>query len=694
MKGDPQSSAAPAAPLGESAREESSAAGAPKPRTSHRPGGPGALIGTTISGRYRIDRLLGEGGMGAVYEAEHTHMRKRLAVKVLHAEMSRLPEVVARFEREAMAAAHIDHPNVAAATDFGKLDDGSFFLVLEYVEGHSLREAIAVGRIELGRAMYIAFQIAAALQRAHALGIVHRDLKPENVMLVEREGEPDFVKVLDFGIAKVPVGELANASPNSIKPTGAPQVLTQMGMVYGTPEYMAPEQALGQSVDARADLYGLGVMLYEMLAGSRPFDAESKVSLLGRHVTARVPPFSERCPEALIPPEVEAIVMKLMSKEASDRYLDSKELMDAMLGATAILVERGRIEPRFAQTPLMAPSASSPNLSSLLGPMSMRGPMGSGVLVPGAIRSPSASGPTRIASESGPLAAQLGGGGLLKNPRLPVIVAAVLGGLSVLVIAIVVIAGRAEKHPGTGDAVEGGAVASASASAEKPPGEPADDDKVAAALASIDKGDYGTGIATLTTLEPRNMDRADVHRALLKGYLATSDMKNAMREAGLLVAADPNAANDPKLLEDVRNAALGKGEAADTAFGLLEGGFGAKGAGIDILYEVAYAQWSNEYPAAAARAQKALAKPDVRNKATSELRVAIDLRLAPTCGKKKDVLSRATDIGDYRALPLLKAYSAKKGCGFLGARDCWPCMHKDGTLDGAIKAIEDRSPKK
>src|ERR1700749_2694740 len=135
-------------------------------RPSQRPGGPELLIGGTLSGRYLIELLIGEGGMGAVYQAEHTHMRKRLAVKVLHPEMSRLPEVVARFEREAMAAAHIEHPNVAAATDFGKLDDGSFFLVLEYVEGRSLRDAIAEGRLELGRALHVTRQIAGALGQA------------------------------------------------------------------------------------------------------------------------------------------------------------------------------------------------------------------------------------------------------------------------------------------------------------------------------------------------------------------------------------------------------------------------------------------------------------------------------------------------------------------------------------------------
>src|SRR5580693_6421916 len=145
------------ATTGDGARTASSAPAARKAdRPSLRPGGPESLVGTTLSGRYLIERLIGEGGMGAVYQAEHTHMRKRLAVKVLHPEMSRMPEVVARFEREAMAAAHIDHPNVAGATDFGKLDDGSFFLVLEFVEGRSLREVISDGRVELGRALHVA----------------------------------------------------------------------------------------------------------------------------------------------------------------------------------------------------------------------------------------------------------------------------------------------------------------------------------------------------------------------------------------------------------------------------------------------------------------------------------------------------------------------------------------------------------
>jgi len=274
------------------------------------------LLGTVISGRYRLESLLGEGGMGAVYLAEHTHMRKRLAVKVLHPEMTRLPEVVARFEREAMAAAHIEHPNVASATDFGKLEDGSFFLVLEYVEGRGLRDELRKGALDVARSFHIVRQIASALARAHSLGIVHRDLKPDNVMLVEREGDRDFVKVLDFGIAKVPVAELSGTKP---------EALTRAGMVFGTPEYMAPEQALGKDVDHRADLYALGVILYELLTGSRPFDADSAVSLLAMHVTQAPPGMGPK-----VPKRIEAVVMRLLEKEPAARFQNARELVQAM----------------------------------------------------------------------------------------------------------------------------------------------------------------------------------------------------------------------------------------------------------------------------------------------------------------------------------------------------------------------------
>jgi serine/threonine-protein kinase len=643
-----------------------------------------ALIGQTLSGRYRIDRLLGEGGMGAVYEAEHTHMRKRLAVKVLHQEMSRLPEVVARFEREAMAAAHIDHPNVAAATDFGMLEDGSFFLALEYVEGHSLRDVVSHGRLELGRALHVVSQMAQALHRAHALGIVHRDLKPENVMLVEREGDPDFVKVLDFGIAKVPVGELASEEPAASAASGAPKILTQLGMVYGTPEYMAPEQALGQSIDARADLYAVGVMLYEMLSGTRPFDHESKVALLGMHVTARVPPFAERAPEALVPPEVEAIVMRLMKKESSERFADARELFEAVTAVELLLIERRRIEPRGIISVLGgAPSTSAPNFALPSGPR-----LGSPATAsPSLVRASFGSTPARVGEESGGIRVGIPPSNV---GRYATLAAAFLAIVSLVVLGAVV-AGRAHLRTAGSVGADGGSVAGGAL--DRPDGvDNGNDDRIAAALASIDKGDYGTGIATLTTLEPQEMARADVHRALLKAYLATGASSDAMREVGLLVKADASATNDPKVLEDVRNAAIGKGDAADEAFALLESSLGT--VGIDELYDIAYAQWASEYPAASARAQKALASAEVRARGTPAVQVTLDLRSASSCDRKHALLARAAELGNSRTLAVLKAYVPARGCGFLGARDCWPCLHKDGSLAKTISAIEERTPKK
>jgi serine/threonine-protein kinase len=271
--------------------------------------------GTLLAERYRIESLLGEGGMGAVYRAEHVHMHKAVAIKVLHPSMTSSPEVLARFEREAVAAAKIDHPNVAHATDFGRLPDGSFYLVLEHVPGESLRDVVGRGRLEPRRALGIARQIALAIGAAHAKGIVHRDLKPENVMLVQRDGAPDFVKVLDFGIAKVePTEGDASARP-----------LTRVGAVMGTPDYMPPEQALGQKVDLRADLYALGVILYELLAGRRPFEG-GVVTVMREHVTAPVPPL----PEEILPnvdARAQGLIRELMAKSPESRPQSAEEVV-------------------------------------------------------------------------------------------------------------------------------------------------------------------------------------------------------------------------------------------------------------------------------------------------------------------------------------------------------------------------------
>jgi serine/threonine protein kinase len=277
--------------------------------------------GTVVAGRYKVLGLIGKGGMGVVYRAEHVHMRKTVALKVLHREFLKVDEVVARFEREAVAAARIEHPNVVAASDFGKLEDGSFYLVLEFVDGQSLRSLIEKGgALPIARTIRIAQQTLLALGAAHGSHIVHRDLKPDNVMLVADPEGGDRVKVLDFGIARVAGPD---QSRNATK-------LTQMGMVMGTVAYMSPEQATGQAVDERADLYSFGVMLYEMIAGVVPFDAELPSQVLARQLVEEPPPLPAGTPEPLV-----RLVMDLMQKKPEDRPASAQEVQDRLSELTA-----------------------------------------------------------------------------------------------------------------------------------------------------------------------------------------------------------------------------------------------------------------------------------------------------------------------------------------------------------------------
>jgi serine/threonine-protein kinase len=276
--------------------------------------------GTVVAGRYRVLGKIGTGGMGAVYRAEHVHMRKVVALKVLHREFLKVDEVVARFEREAVAAARIEHPNVVAASDFGKLDDGSFYLVLEFVDGPTLRALLEKGgALALARTLKIAQQTVLALRAAHAAGIVHRDLKPDNVMLVTEAEGGDRVKVVDFGIARIAAPDASGDSK-----------LTRAGVVMGTVAYMSPEQATGQSVDERADLYSLGVMLYEMIAGVVPFDAELPSQVLARQLVETPPPLPPTTP-----PVLAQLVFDLMEKKPEDRPATAQEVLDRLAELTA-----------------------------------------------------------------------------------------------------------------------------------------------------------------------------------------------------------------------------------------------------------------------------------------------------------------------------------------------------------------------
>ena len=277
------------------------------------------LIGTVLGGRYRIERKLGEGGMGSVYVGVHESIGKEVAIKCLNPEMSANKAIVERFKREARAATAAGNEHIIDVTDMGDLPDGSPYIVMELLQGRELAELIEEGPLSVGRAVRIMLQVCDALAAAHEKGIVHRDLKPENIFLVKRKRDADFVKVLDFGIARF----------NEPATIGGGKNLTATGMTMGTPHYMSPEQAQGlPNLDHRTDIYALGVILYEMLVGDTPFNAETFPLLIVQIVTADAPLLSVRRPD--VPREFGTAVMRCFAKDREARFQTVEEFAKAI----------------------------------------------------------------------------------------------------------------------------------------------------------------------------------------------------------------------------------------------------------------------------------------------------------------------------------------------------------------------------
>ena len=270
------------------------------------------LIGQVVGGRYHIVSLIGEGGMGVVYKAEQRlgSAVRRVAVKTLHAELSRDPSITARFHREVGTVAQLEHPNTVRVYDFGSTDDGTLYIAMEFLDGKALNRVIeSEGALDPRRVGNLIRQVAGSLDEAHRQGIVHRDLKPENVLLIERAGEKDVVKLVDFGIA---------ARTESAE-REKEQKLTQQGMVLGTPPYMSPEQFTGKALDARSDVYSLGVMVYEMLTGQLPFQADTAWQWATHHMTSPPRSFEDTPAGIRVPEPLRRTVLKALSKEPSDR---------------------------------------------------------------------------------------------------------------------------------------------------------------------------------------------------------------------------------------------------------------------------------------------------------------------------------------------------------------------------------------
>jgi serine/threonine protein kinase len=321
-----------------------------------------ARAGTTV-GKYKLREIIGRGGMGVVYRAEHVYIGKEVAVKILHDGYGGREESIKRFLREARAASLINHPNIVDVTDFGKSNDGTVFFVMEFLKGEPLDAVVQrEQRLDLLRSISIVNQIAGALGAAHAKGIVHRDLKPENVMLTRREGRRelirqisdesglhtvterekafDFVKILDFGVAKV-------RDPNAREGR-----VTQQGIVFGTPEYMAPETARIGVSDPRTDVYALGVIFYEMLTGVVPFSGATAMDVMLKVVSEAVLPPRQRAPSAEITAEAEKLIMKALAKDPERRYQSMEELVEELQSCYGAVRYRRSFERERGREPV------------------------------------------------------------------------------------------------------------------------------------------------------------------------------------------------------------------------------------------------------------------------------------------------------------------------------------------------------
>ena len=621
-----------------------------------------ALIGTVVGGRYRIEALLGEGGMGAVYRAEQLDLKKKVAVKVLHRDMVLNAEVVARFEREAVAGGRIAHPHVASAFDFGRLDNGVFFLALEFVEGKSLGRLMdQQAPLTERTALRIAGQIADALAAAHAAGVVHRDLKPENVMLLDRPPGEEFVKVLDFGIAK-------------LRSTGSDkdQPLTQLGTVFGTPEYMSPEQARGMEVDGRSDLYTLGLMLYEMLSGASPFSHEDVVVILARQLSMQPPPLSNR-----VSRPTRELIAKLLQKERDDRMKTAVDVRDAI----TVLLARPDL-PRDSSPELEVVGDSQPESSDDLAETRTRAaPLDDAPTMLAMPKKAEAAAANRADGDRLAAPANTGLASLSRDRGTHVALFGyafpkrflyAFGGLVVLTALLTALLWRTTRT--TSEAFE-----------DAPVNEEGRRVELAALSRKAEAGDR-LALATLSVV-PAAERTPELWRALVHGHCSNGEAERCLAFLRDAVTAAPALAGDPKLQLALRGLALSEAQ-GPLALELAASSFGAPGA--DLLYDLASDKGKS---AVAQRARDLLQEERVRTAMSPALSAAVRLSTAlksPRCGEIKSVLAESGAAFDQRALSSLNRLSDRRGCGLLGLGDCYACLRSGRELRTALETAKAR----
>ncbi len=579
------------------------------------------LIGALLGDRYRVIERIGAGGMGAVYRGVHTALKRDVAIKVLLPELGDKDEFIRRFEREAESVSRLAHPNIIAVTDFGRTPEGLLFLVMEFLDGQSLTAIIRKGAMEIPRALFIVRQVLNALGHAHAAGVVHRDLKPDNIMLVTRDGRPDVVKILDFGIAKV---------TDSGSGTGAGrEALTQAGMIFGTPEYLSPEQALGDTVDARADLYAAGVILFEMLTARRPFESDDKVRIISMHLSHPPPRMSQANPDVQIPAPIEEVVAQSLEKQRDHRFAS----------AGAFLAALGEAETEVARAGI-------------------------------AVETDAATAAAVRTLQVHPVPAHR----TWHRPAVAVACGLVLAG-----VGYALVQGRSLRSKTRPRTV-------ASAPVVRPAAPPAElGARIRVVEGLLGAGEIVKARAAIEQLLAENPGNGRVRYLL--GRLAFADDHHlaALDDYREAIALDPGFRGDPILIEHL-GVALGEARAADAALDLAIERVGRPAA--DLLERVANGSGDLRRRQKAAHALSELGEE--RRVDTVSLRGA-ELRRATNCEEKKTIVIWLAKADDPRALPALRSQRSRGGIeGFLGAEPNNACMKME--LSEAISKLEAKLP--
>jgi tRNA A-37 threonylcarbamoyl transferase component Bud32 len=625
------------------------------------------LVGRTIDERYQVERQLGAGAMGAVYVVRHLRLGKRFAMKVIHGELAQVPEFVSRFEQEAKACSFLTHPSCIAVTDFGRAKTGELYLVMEYVEGEPLGDTLERGPLSLAEALTLTREVLEGLEHAHAAGIIHRDMKLDNVMRVE-VGERLAIKILDFGIAKVPV-------------SGPDGKLTQAGVIFGTPEFMAPEQAVSTQVDARADLYAVGVMLWRMLLVEPPLVAEDYVALLNKKLVEPAPALEEVAP-GRFSPQLAAFVARALEREPGKRFATAREMIDAL----DALGEAPQLARRTTST-AAAISRTEAGLGARLDSLFR----GTGRFVRGG-GSAAVGFVARTAqvfwrcedfpgrSPSWGLRARA----LVTTSRGALVLGALLAPL--LLIGLLAL-GDDEPTAALVTLPTIDEKAAAGSSAAKRPPRPKNIDSATEKRLLAVRLFLAKKACREATLDLRNLLRdkpklAGAHYLLGAAEVCRRRYKKGLAAYRQAVRFDPRYRSDARIGEDLARM-LRRRKLRKPVLDFIDAELGE--AGLKLLSTLASTHRKRRVRAAA---RKRLEARGAAGRIDEVAALSKDLLQTGSCKKKRSIVKRLQALGDVRALPALRRARRAKG-GFLGWSKINRCIYRQ--LKEAIEALEARS---